>query len=236
MKFGVVVFPGSNCDHDAFHAIGGILRQPVQFIWHQSKELANCDAIILPGGFAYGDYLRTGAIARFAPVMDSIAKFARSGGIVLGVCNGFQILLEAGLLPGAMIRNSGLRFSCRHVYIRVEQTDTPFTNAASKGQILKMPIAHSDGNWTVADTTLADLENNRQVIFRYTTPDGSNDNAGNPNGAMANIAGVCNRERNVAGLMPHPERAVESALGSADGLFIFRSMVEALVGAAKATP
>jgi phosphoribosylformylglycinamidine synthase len=235
MKFGVVVFPGSNCDHDAFYAIGNVLEKPVEFIWHQSENLANCDAIILPGGFSYGDYLRTGAIASFSPVMKSIAKFANSGGMVLGVCNGFQILCEAGLLPGAMMRNSGLRFICRHVYIRVEQTGTPFTNAAQKGQILKMPIAHSDGNWTVDAASLADLEKNRQVIFRYTTPDGSDDNAGNPNGAVRNIAGICNRERNVAGLMPHPERAVESALGSADGLVIFRSTVEALVGAAKAT-
>ena len=235
MKFGVVVFPGSNCDHDAFHAIGHVLQKPVEFIWHQSQDLANCDAIILPGGFAYGDYLRTGAIARFSPVMQAVEKFARSGGLVLGVCNGFQILLEAGLLPGAVMRNSGLRFICRHVYIRVEQTDTPFTNAASKGQILKIPIAHSDGNYTADEATLAQLEKNRQVLFRYTTPDGSDDAAGNPNGSMHNIAGICNRERNVAGLMPHPERAVESALDSADGLVIFRSMVEALVGAAKAT-
>src|SRR6266850_694145 len=195
MKFGVVVFPGSNCDHDAFYAIGNVLQKPVEFIWHQSENLANCDAIILPGGFSYGDYL----------------------------------------LPGAMMRNSGLRFICRHVHIRVEQTDTPFTNAAGNGQILKIPIAHSDGNYNCDDATLAELEKNRQVIFRYTTPDGSDDNAGNPNGAMQNIAGVCNRGRNVAGLMPHPERAVESALGSNDGLVIFRSMVEALVGAAKAT-
>jgi phosphoribosylformylglycinamidine synthase I len=244
MKFGVVVFPGSNCDHDAQHAIGSILQQPVEFIWHQSKDLANCDAVILPGGFAYGDYLRTGAIARFAPVMDSIAKFARSGGLVLGVCNGFQILLEAGLLPGAMIRNAGLRFICRHVYVRVEQTDTPFTCAARQGQILKMPIAHSDGNYTAEEATLDELERNHQVLFRYTTPDGPGrsaaeqemaDAAGNPNGSMRNIAGICSRERNVAGLMPHPERAVESTLGSADGLVIFRSMAEALIGAAKAT-
>jgi phosphoribosylformylglycinamidine synthase len=235
MKFGVVVFPGSNCDHDAFYAIGNILKKPVELIWHQSQDLANCDAIILPGGFAYGDYLRTGAIARFSPVMKSVSKFARSGGMVLGVCNGFQILLEAGLLPGAMMRNSGLRFICRHVYIRVEQTDTPYTSAAAKGQILKLPIAHSDGNYTCDEATLADLEKNRQVIFRYTTAQGINDAAGNPNGSTANIAGICNRERNVAGLMPHPERAVESALDSADGLVIFRSMVEALVGAAKAT-
>ena len=235
MKFGVVVFPGSNCDHDAFYAIGNVLHKPVEFIWHQSENLANCDAVILPGGFAFGDYLRTGAIARFSPVMKSVEKFAKGGGMVLGICNGFQILCEAGLLPGAMMRNSGLRYICRHVHIRIEQTNTPFTSAAQKGQVLKMPIAHNDGNYTCDDTTLAELEKNRQVIFRYTTPDGSDDNAGNPNGSMANIAGVCNRERNVAGLMPHPERAVESALGSADGLVIFRSMIEALVGAAKAT-
>jgi len=235
MKFGVVVFPGSNYDHDTFYTIGNVLKKPVEFIWHQSEDLRNCDAILLPGGFSYGDYLRTGAIARFSPVMKSLEKFAASGGLVLGICNGFQILCEAGLLPGAMMRNSGLRFICRHVYIRVEQTDTPFTNAASKGQILKIPIAHSDGNWNADDSTLAALEKDRQILFRYTTPDGSNDAAGNPNGAMHNIAGICNRERNVAGLMPHPERAVELALGSADGLVIFRSMVEALVGAARAT-
>jgi phosphoribosylformylglycinamidine synthase I len=235
MKFGVVVFPGSNCDHDAFYAIGNVLKKPVEFIWHQSENLANCDAIILPGGFAFGDYLRTGAIARFSPVMKPVEKFAKNGGMVLGICNGFQILLEAGLLPGAMMRNSGLRFICRHVYIRVEQTDTPFTNAAAKGQILKIPINHGEGNFTCDDAMLAELEKNRQVIFRYTTSDGGDDAAGNPNGSMANIAGICNRERNVAGLMPHPERAVEPALDSADGLVIFQSIVEALVGAAKAT-
>ena len=235
MKFGVVVFPGSNCDHDAFYAIGNVLHKPVEFIWHQSEDLANCDAIILPGGFAFGDYLRTGAIASFSPVMKSVEKFAKGGGMVLGICNGFQILCEAGLLPGAMMRNSGLRYICRHVHIRIEQTNTPFTSAAQKGQVLKMPIAHNDGNYTCDDATLVELEKNRQVVFRYTAPDGSDDAAGNPNGSMANIAGICNRERNVAGLMPHPERAVESALGSNDGLVIFRSMIEALVGAAKAT-
>jgi phosphoribosylformylglycinamidine synthase I len=235
MKFGVVVFPGSNCDHDAFYAIGNVLHKRVEFIWHQSQDLANCDAVILPGGFAHGDYLRTGAIARFSPVMKSVEKFANSGGMVLGICNGFQILLEAGLLPGAMMRNSGLRYICRHVYIRIEHTDTPFTNAAKAGQILTVPIAHNDGNYTCDEATLAGLEKNRQVVFRYTTPDGSDDVIGNPNGSMNNIAGICNRERNVAGLMPHPERAVESALGSADGLVIFKSMIEALVGAAKAT-
>jgi phosphoribosylformylglycinamidine synthase subunit PurQ / glutaminase len=235
MKFGVVVFPGSNCDHDAFYAIGNILKKPVEFIWHQSEDLAGSDAIILPGGFSYGDYLRTGAIARFSPVMKSVKKFAMSGGMVLGICNGFQILCEAGLLPGAMMRNSGLRFICRHVHIRVEETDTPFTCASTKGQVLKIPIAHSDGNYNVDDATLAELEKNHQVLFHYTTPDGTNDAAGNPNGSMHNIAGICNRERNVAGLMPHPERAVESALDSADGLVLFHSMVESLVGAAKAT-
>ena len=235
MKFGVVVFPGSNCDHDAFYALGSILKKPVEFIWHRSQDLANCDAVILPGGFSYGDYLRTGAIARFSPVMKAVEKFAKSGGMLLGICNGFQILCEAGLLPGAMMRNSGLRFICRHVHIRVEQTDTPFTCAAEKGQILKIPIAHSDGSYTVDEATLWELEKNRQIVFRYTNERGTDDATGNPNGSMHNIAGVCNRERNVAGLMPHPERAVESALDSADGLVVFQSMVEALVGAAKAS-
>jgi len=235
MKFGVVVFPGSNCDHDAFYAVSKVLHNPVEFIWHQSEDLANCDAIILPGGFAHGDYLRTGAIARFSPVMKSVEKFAKSGGMVLGICNGFQILLEAGLLPGAVMRNSGLRYICRHVYIRVEETDTPFTNSAKQGQILKIPIAHNDGNYTLDEAALNDLESNRQILFRYTSADGKDDAAGNPNGSQHGIAGICNRERNVAGLMPHPERAVESALGSADGLVILKSMVEAMAGAAKAT-
>jgi phosphoribosylformylglycinamidine synthase subunit PurQ / glutaminase len=235
MKFGVVVFPGSNCDHDAFHAVANVLHQPVEFLWHQSEDLASCDALILPGGFAHGDYLRTGAIARFSPVMKSVANFAAAGGPVLGICNGFQILLEAGLLPGAVMRNSGLRYICRHVHIRVEQTDTPFTNAARAGQVLRIPIAHNDGCYTLDEEGLAELERNRQVLFRYTTADGKNDAAGNPNGSLHNIAGVCNRQRNVAGLMPHPERAVEGALDSADGLVILNSMVGALAGAAKAT-
>jgi phosphoribosylformylglycinamidine synthase subunit PurQ / glutaminase len=235
MKFGVVVFPGSNCDHDAFHAIGHVLQKPVEFIWHQSEDLHSCDAIILPGGFSYGDYLRTGAIARFSPVMKSVEKFANSGGLVLGICNGFQILLETGLLPGAMMRNSGLRFICKHVHIRVEETSSPFTCAAQQGQVLTIPIAHSDGNYTCEEAELKELERNHQVLFRYTTPGGKDDAAGNPNGSIANIAGICNRARNVAGLMPHPERAVEQVLDSNDGLVIFKSMIEALVGAAKAT-
>src|SRR6202795_738118 len=242
MKFGVVVFPGSNCDHDAFYAISNVLHQLVEFIWHQSEDLANCDAVILPGGFAHGDYLRTGALARFSPVMKSVKNFSKSGGLVLGICNGFQILLEAGLLPGAMMRNKGLRFLCRQVHIRVESTDTPFTCAARPGQVLKIPIAHMDGNYFCDAATLAELERNRQIIFHYVHPDGrdasegdgvrqggrENDRAANPNGSLAAIAGICNRERNVVGLMPHPERAVESALGSADGLGIFRSLIESL--------
>jgi phosphoribosylformylglycinamidine synthase subunit PurQ / glutaminase len=228
MKFGVVVFPGSNCDHDAYYVLGEVLHQPVELVWHQSEQLNGFDAILLPGGFAYGDYLRTGAIARFSPVMRAVEKFARAGGLVLGVCNGFQILCEAGLLPGALMRNAGLRFICRPVHIRVETTDTPFTASARKGQVLKMPIAHADGNYFCDAATLAELERNQQIVFRYTTPDGREDPSANPNGALANIAGICNRERNVAGLMPHPERAAEAALGSADGLVILRSLIESL--------
>jgi phosphoribosylformylglycinamidine synthase subunit PurQ / glutaminase len=231
MKFGVVQFPGSNCDDDAHHAIGSVIGEPVDFIWHQSENLTGYDAILLPGGFSYGDYLRTGAIARFSPVMRALERFASSGGLVLGVCNGFQILLEAGLLPGAMLRNQGLRFLCRYVHVRVEHTDTPFTCAARVGQVLKMPIAHMEGNYFCDPETLATLERNRQILFRYARPDGAvdpKDRESNPNGSLAAIAGICNRERNVAGLMPHPERAVESGLGSADGLVILRSMVESL--------
>jgi len=227
MKFGVVVFPGSNCDHDAYHAVGKILGEPVEFIWHQSQEVSGFDAIILPGGFSYGDYLRTGAIARFSPVMKEVERFARRGGLVLGICNGFQILLEAGLLPGAMQRNAGLRFICRHVHIRVETAATPFTAAARVGQVLKIPIAHMEGNYYCDDATLTELEREDRIVFRYTTPDGQMTPEANPNGARANIAGISNRERNVVGLMPHPERASEASLGSDDGIVIFRSMVEA---------
>jgi phosphoribosylformylglycinamidine synthase subunit PurQ / glutaminase len=228
MKFGVVVFPGSNCDHDAFHAVGGVLEKPVEFIWHQSENLSGFDAVILPGGFSYGDYLRTGAIARFSPVMRAVEKFARAGGLVLGICNGFQILCEAGLLPGALMRNTGLRFICRHVHIRVENTDTPFTSAAQTGQVLHIPIAHADGNYACDDATLAELQRHDQIVFRYCAPDGSLDPAANPNGSRDAIAGICNRRRNVMGMMPHPERAVESALGSTDGLVVFRSLIAEL--------
>jgi phosphoribosylformylglycinamidine synthase len=228
MKFGVVVFPGSNCDHDAWYALGEVLHQPVEFLWHQSENISGFDAILLPGGFSYGDYLRTGAIARFSPIMRAVEKFGRTGGPVLGVCNGFQILCEAGLLPGVLQRNARMRFVCRQVHIRVETTDTPFTTAARTGQVLEIPIAHGDGNYFCDEGTLAELERNHQIVFRYTTPDGREDAAANPNGSLANIAGVCNRERNVMGLMPHPERAVEEALGSADGLVILRSLIESL--------
>jgi phosphoribosylformylglycinamidine synthase subunit PurQ / glutaminase len=225
MKFGVVVFPGSNCDHDAYHAMGAVLHQPVELLWHRSENLAGCDAIILPGGFAFGDYLRTGAIARFSPVMQSVGQFARRGGLVIGICNGFQILLEAGLLPGAMLRNRGLRFLCRYVHLRVETTNTPFTCAARRGQVLKIPIAHMEGNYFCEEKTLAELRRNDQIALRYTTPEGKIEESANPNGSLDAIAGICNRERNVFGMMPHPERAVEAPLGSADGLVILRSIV-----------
>ncbi|HEY2645545.1 MAG TPA: phosphoribosylformylglycinamidine synthase subunit PurQ [Candidatus Acidoferrales bacterium] len=229
MKFGVVVFPGSNCDHDAWYAFSKILHQPVEFLWHQSEQVDGFDAIVLPGGFSYGGYLRTGAIARFSPVMRAVEQFARSGGLVLGICNGFQILCEAGLLPGVLQRNAGMRFVCRDVHIRVESADTPFTAAGKPGQVLQVPIAHGDGNYFCDEPTLAELERNNQIVFRYVTPDGREDVEANPNGSLANIAGVCNRERNVLGLMPHPERAVEAALGSEDGLVIFRSLIEVLM-------
>jgi phosphoribosylformylglycinamidine synthase subunit PurQ / glutaminase len=227
-KIGVVVFPGSNCDHDALHAVSEVVHTPAEFIWHHSQELTGFDAVILPGGFSYGDYLRTGAIARFSPVMNAIARFARSGGLVLGICNGFQILCEAGLLPGALMRNKGLRFVCRHVHIRVETTATPFTSAAQSGQVLRIPIAHAEGNYVCDPATLAELKRNNQIVFRYCAPDGHLDPTANPNGSLDAIAGICNRERNVMGMMPHPERAVEAALGSTDGLVVLRSLVQSL--------
>jgi phosphoribosylformylglycinamidine synthase len=232
MKFGVVVFPGSNCDDDAHYAIGAVIGQPVEFIWHQSEQLSGLDALILPGGFAFGDYLRTGAIARFSPVMRAVEKFARSGGLVLGVCNGFQVLVEAGLLPGALMRNKRLRFLCRQVDVRVENAGTPFTCAARQGELLQMPIAHGEGNYFCDPATLSELERNRQIIFRYVHPDGrdaaEDDFEANPNGSLGAIAGVSNRDGNVVGLMPHPERAVEAGLGSVDGRVVLRSIVDHL--------
>ncbi|MFB3095841.1 MAG: phosphoribosylformylglycinamidine synthase subunit PurQ [Candidatus Acidiferrales bacterium] len=231
MKFGVVVFPGSNCDHDAFHVLSSVLGQPTEWVWHQSTQVNHLDAIVLPGGFSYGDYLRTGALASHSPVLGAVKKFAERGGLVLGICNGFQILLEAGLLPGAMLRNRRLKFLCRFVHLRVETTDTPFTAACQAGQVLKMPIAHMDGNYFAGEATLRELERNHQIIFRYATPAGEvvDDAEANPNGALANIAGICNRERNVLGLMPHPDRSSEALMGSTDGLAIFQSLVQSLV-------
>ncbi len=228
MKFGVVVFPGSNCDHDTYHVISKVIGQPVDFIWHKEEEVDRYDAIILPGGFSYGDYLRTGAIARFSPVMNAVKDFARDGGLVLGICNGFQILCEAGLLPGALLRNRDLKFVCAHVNLRVERADTPFTTGYAPGQVLSLPVANGEGNYFCDAATLAELENHNQVIFRYSDANGDVTGEANPNGSLNHIAGICNRDRNVLGLMPHPERASESALGSKDGRAIFLSMADSL--------
>jgi phosphoribosylformylglycinamidine synthase I len=228
MKFAVVVFPGSNCDEDAYHAASDVLGQQAEYIWHKDSDLKGADVVILPGGFAHGDYLRTGAMARFSPIMRAVERFAAGGGPVLGICNGFQVLLEAGLLPGAMLRNRALKFHCEHVHIRVEQTDTPFTMACRPGQVLRIPIAHGEGNYFAEPDVIARLEANRQIIFRYTDAAGAAGDAANPNGSKAAIAGLCNDARNIVGLMPHPERACESILGSEDGLAIFASAVTAV--------
>jgi phosphoribosylformylglycinamidine synthase len=225
MKFSIVVFPGSNCDHDAYHAAKHVLGQQAEFVWHKETTLRNADVVVLPGGFSHGDYLRTGAIARFSPIMAAVAEFAATGGPVLGICNGFQILCEAGLLPGAMLRNRDLKFHCEHVGVRVEQTDTPFTALAAKGQVLHIPIAHGEGNYFADASVIAELEMSRRVIFRYCDPQGRVTDDANPNGAVNNIAGICSVGRNVVGLMPHPERACEPVLGSADGLVLFESVL-----------
>ncbi len=228
MKFAVVVFPGSNCDHDAYHATKSVLGQDAEFVWHKETTLKRADAVILPGGFAHGDYLRTGAIARFSPIMPTVVEFARQGGPVLGICNGFQILLESSLLPGAMLRNRDLKYHCEHVTVRVEQTDTPFTLNATRGQQLRLPIAHGEGNYFADEDVLRKLEAERRVIFRYCDERGEATDAANPNGSVNNIAGICSEARNVVGLMPHPERACEGPLGSADGLVLLESVVTAL--------
>jgi phosphoribosylformylglycinamidine synthase I len=226
MKFAVVVFPGSNSDRDAWYAAGQVIGEQAELIWHKDTDLAGADAVILPGGFAHGDYLRTGAIARFSPIMAAVARFAERGGPVLGICNGFQVLLEAGLLPGAMVRNRGIKFVSRLVPVRVDQSDTPFTRACTAGQVLRLPIAHGEGNYYAPPDVVADLEANRQVIFRYTDAAGRPGEEGNPNGSVNHIAGICNRARNVVGLMPHPERACEPSLGSADGRIVLESVVK----------
>lgn len=225
MRFGIIVFPGSNCDHDCYHVLKHVLRQETRFIWHKAHDISGCDAIILPGGFSYGDYLRTGAIARFSPVMEEVIPFARRGGLVVGICNGFQILCEAGLLPGALLRNSHLRFVSRHVYVRVENTATPFTRVCDTADILKMPVAHGDGNYVADEATLDELEAEKRVLLRYCTARGEVTPNASPNGAARQIAGIMNRAGNVMGLMPHPERASESVLGSADGIKIFESII-----------
>jgi phosphoribosylformylglycinamidine synthase len=218
MKFGVVVFPGSNCDHDAFYAVSHNLGQPVEWIWHDEAKLPAVDAVILPGGFSYGDYLRCGAIAKFSKVMGEVKKFAASGGLVLGICNGFQILVESGLLPGALIRNRGLKFICRTVELRVETVNSPYTAAARSGEVLRMPIAHGEGCYIADEGTLDELESEDRVVFRYVD---------NPNGSARNIAGILNGGRNVMGMMPHPERVTEPLVGGSDGLVVLRSMVSA---------
>ena len=228
MKFAVIEFPGSNCDHDAYHAARHVLGHDAEFVWHKETDLRGADVVVLPGGFSYGDYLRTGAIARFSPVMQEVRRFADAGRPVIGICNGFQVLLEAGFLEGALLRNRGLKFLCRHVHVRVEQTGTPFTCGSSEGQVLRLPIAHGEGRYFAAPETVAALEANRQVVFRYCDAAGAADDAGNPNGSLHAIAGVCNRRGNVVGLMPHPERACESVLGSEDGRVVFESVVSAL--------
>jgi phosphoribosylformylglycinamidine synthase I len=224
VKVGVVTFPGSNCDYDAYSAIKHVLGEQVVFLWHKSEDLQGVDLIILPGGFAYGDYLRAGAIARFSPIMNRVIPFAKSGGMVLGVCNGFQVLTEAGLLPGALMRNGHLRFSCKYVYLRVEDSQTRFTNACQPHQLLRIPIAHGEGNYYNFEGNISALERSGRVLFRYVDRDGNPTAEANPNGSINNIAGVINDEGNVVGMMPHPERAVEQLLGSDDGLKIFESI------------
>ena len=228
MKFAVVVFPGSNSDVDAWYAASAVVGEQAALVWHKDTDLGGADAVILPGGFAHGDYLRTGAIARFSPIMGAVRAFAERGGPVIGICNGFQVLLEAGLLPGAMVRNKGIKFVSRLVPVRVEHADTPFTAACTPGQVLRLPIAHGEGNYYAEPAVIDDLEAGRQVIFRYTSATGDVTGGDNPNGSINGIAGICNRARNVVGLMPHPERAAEAILGSADGRLVLQSVVQSL--------
>jgi phosphoribosylformylglycinamidine synthase len=233
MKCAVVVFPGSNCDHDAYYAVSHVLGAKAEFVWHKDTSLAGADFVVLPGGFSHGDYLRTGAIARFSPVMSAVRAFADAGGPVLGICNGFQVLLECGLLPGAMLRNRDLKFHCELVGLRVERTDTPFTSTARSGQHLRLPIAHGEGNYYAPPDVLASLEAAGRVVFRYSNSRGETTDESNPNGSLNSIAGICSEKRNVVGLMPHPERACESVLGSADGLVLFESVAQTLSAGAR---
>lgn len=231
MKFGIVMLPGSNCDHDALHVTRDVLGADAELLWHKDSTLKGADCVIIPGGFAYGDYLRAGALAKFAPIMEPIRRHAAAGGLVFGICNGFQVLTEAGLLPGALMRNQHLRFLSREVTLRTEETDTPFTNALVPGQRLRIPIAHGEGNYFANESTLDELEQNRQVIFRYCDDEGRLTAESNPNGSARSIAGICNRGRNVLGMMPHPERCSEALLGNVDGLGIFQSIAAAMAKA-----
>ena len=226
MKFGVVVFPGSNCDHDCYHVLKDALGQDTTYIWHKDRSLDGCDCIVLPGGFSYGDYLRTGAIARFSPIMSEVEGFAKKGGIVIGICNGFQVLLESGLLPGAMRHNDSVKFVCKFVNLRTENIDTPFTNRCSADQILRIPVAHGEGNYYVDDNTLKSLNKENRIIFRYCDKNGELTPDANPNGSLENIAGIVNRSGNVLGMMPHPERCSEPVLGFVDGKIIFESIIQ----------
>ena len=228
MRFGVVTFPGSNCDYDCYNAVKRVMKEPVEFIWHADRELDHFDCVILPGGFSYGDYLRTGAIAHFANIMGDIKKFAAKGGLVIGICNGFQILTEAGMLPGALQKNKSLKFICKNIYLRCENNKTPFTAKLKKSQVIRIPIAHGEGNYTADSATLKELEKNKQVIFRYCDEKGRVTDEANPNGSMLNIAGICNKKRNVLGMMPHPERCSEAILGGIDGKFILDSIKKSL--------
>jgi phosphoribosylformylglycinamidine synthase len=228
MKFGVVVFPGSNCDYDTLHAVRDVFEQEAEFLWHKDHDLRRADCIILPGGFSYGDYLRSGAIARFSPLMHEVREFALQGGLVLGICNGFQVLLELGLLPGAMLRNQYLKFLCQFVHLRLDNVETPFTCAGKEGQVLRIPIAHFDGNYTIDAPGLEELHRHRQTVLRYCDAEGRLNPAANVNGSLDHIAGLINRQGNVLGMMPHPERASERLLGSEDGRIIFRSIIQYL--------
>ncbi|HVS33317.1 MAG TPA: phosphoribosylformylglycinamidine synthase subunit PurQ [Thermoanaerobaculia bacterium] len=228
MKFGIVVLPGSNCDHDAMHVARDVIGADAEFLWHKDTDLKGSDCVIVPGGFSYGDYLRAGALAKFAPVMEPIRKHAAAGGLVLGICNGFQVLTEAGLLPGVLMRNEHLRFISRDVHLRTEETDTPFTSELERGQVITTPIAHGEGNYFAEDAVLDELEQNRQVVFRYCDQEGRVTREANPNGSARNIAGIVNARRNVLGMMPHPERCSEPLLGNADGLGVFKSIVASL--------
>jgi phosphoribosylformylglycinamidine synthase subunit PurQ / glutaminase len=226
MNFGVIRFPGSNCDQDAYHVLVDVMGQSTRYIWHKDTTLGDVDCVVVPGGFSYGDYLRTGAIARFSPAMKAVSEYAKAGGLVIGICNGFQILCEAHLLPGALIRNRGLKLRCEYLHVRVETTNSPFTNAARKGQVLRIPIAHGEGNYFAEPSVVEQLQREDRILLRYCARDGAINDAANPNGSLDNIAGICNEGRNVFGLMPHPERASEILLGSEDGKLIFDSILQ----------